>query len=107
MFKGARSPLIQHLILIDPESCKCINTILFAHAVNLGPVFTDRNSSRSMKDDYAITMFSWFSFVTLMEKGRFEVAYYVFPFTLMLEAIRSNCLSQHKIYNFLNYSFEI
>lgn len=107
LLKTARSRLIQHLVLIDPEQYICINTTLFAKAVNLGPVFTDKSSSGSMKDAYAISLFSWYSFVTLIEKGRFEAAFYVFPFTLMLEAVRSSSLSKMNRLNFLEFSFEI
>ena len=43
--------------MIDIEESKYLNTMLFAEAVKLGPVFTDKNSSAAMKDDYALCAF--------------------------------------------------
>lgn len=54
--KKIRSCLIPNLILIDSGQYKYIKTLFFVKAVELGPVFTDRPSSESMKN--AITLFS-------------------------------------------------
>lgn len=107
LIKSSRSRLLQHLLLIDPDSCKCINTALFSEAVNLGPVFTDRSQSGSMKDSYALSIFSWYSFVNTMEKGRFDASYYILPYLFFIESIRSPLLSNETRLEFLSYAFEI
>ncbi|KAK8895862.1 hypothetical protein M9Y10_013748 [Tritrichomonas musculus] len=107
LLKSARSRLIEHLLLIDPDSLKCVNTSLFASCAELNAEFTDKSSSGAMKDAYPLSMFSWRSFVNLMMNGRYESAYYILPFLYLIEAIRSNLLSKTTKLNFLNYAFNI
>ena len=63
LLKAARARLINHLILIDIPELRCVNTQLFMESVDLGPVFTNRNSAGAMKDDYVLALFSWHTFV--------------------------------------------
>ena len=107
LLKTARSRLLNHLLMIDPTEYRCVNTSLFAAAVQLGPVFTDKTSAAAMKDAYALSMFSWYTFTTLMEKGRFEAAFYVLPYVYLVESIRSPLLSKNTRLSFLAYAFDI
>ena len=107
ILKCARSRIIQHLLLIDPETCRCVNTALFADAVQLGPVFSDKGKPGAMKDGYALAIFSWYSFVKCLEKGRFDAAFFILPYLLLIEAFRSPLLSNETRQDFLSYAFEI
>lgn len=107
LLKCGRSKLIQHLVLIDPDSLRCVNTALFSEAVQLGPVFNDRSQSGAMKDNYALSLFSWYSFLKVMEKGRFDAAYYILPYLFFIEAFRSPLLSNESRLKFLGYSFNL
>ena len=55
LLKCARTRILNYLLMIDIEELKCINTILFAEEIKFDPVFTDKNSSAAMKDDYDFT----------------------------------------------------
>lgn len=107
LLKAARSRLMQHLLLIDPSRFTCINTSLFSQAVNLGPVFSDRSKFGSMKDMYPLALFSWYSFTKVMSKGRFEAAYYMIPFLLLIESIRSPLLSRKDRFSFIESAFNM
>ena len=105
LIKCARTRLLQHLMLIDPDQFTCINTALFSQAVELWPVFTDKSKYGAMKDMYPLALYSWYSFTKVVSKGRFESAYYILPFLLFIESIRSPLLSQKTRFSFIKYAF--
>lgn len=107
LLKVARARLVNHLIMIDVNELRCVNTHLFAEAANLGPVFSDRNSSGAMKDHYVLSLFSWRTLVDVIIQGRFDAAYYLLPYVFMVEAIRSPLLSYKTRLEFLSGSFTI
>lgn len=107
LLKAARAKIINHLVMIDIPELKCLNTQLFADATNLGPVFNDRNSSGAMKDDYIFQLFSWFTFVEVMRKGRYDAAFYLLPYIYVLEAVRSPVLSLKNRIEFLKAAYSI
>ena len=87
LLKGGRARLINHLVLVDISELRCVNTQLFMEALDLGPVFTDRNSSGAMKDEYALALFSWHRFVEVMKCKRDDANYYILPFVYFAEAL--------------------
>lgn len=105
LLKCARSRIINHLLMIDPEGFRCVNMKLFSEAVDLGPVFADKSQAAAMKDAYALSMFSWHTFTRLIDKGRYDAAFYVLPYVYMIEAVRSPTLSKTSRIAFLNYAF--
>ena len=76
-------------------------------SVDLGPVFTDRNSAGAMKDDYVLALFSWHTFVEVMKCGRYAAAFYILPFVYLVEALRSPHLSRNDRLNFLEFAFDL
>lgn len=107
LFKGARGKLINHLMMIDIENLRCVNTKLFAEAVELGSVFKDTSSAGSMKDEYAILMFSWFALTETLRKGRYDASYFLLPYVFLMEALKSPLLSVSKRLEFLGSAFTI
>lgn len=80
---------------------------LFAAALQLDPVFDDRGLSGVMKDGYVMSIFSWSSFVKVMDKGRFDAAFYIFPYMLLLEVFRLPLLLIKTRLDFLSCSFNV
>lgn len=80
LLKAADVPLINHLILIDVKKLEYVITQLFSESVDLSYMFTDRNSSGAMKDEYALSLFSWYTFTEVIRQGRYDAAYYILPF---------------------------
>ena len=103
--KAARARMVNHLIMIDPSELKCINTELFQEAVNLGPAFTDKNSSGAMKDGNIFQLFSWYTFTEVKRKGRYDAGYYILTYIYVLEAVNSPVLSLSNRMNFLKPAF--
>lgn len=107
LIKSARARLMQHLLLLDPDKLICVNTTLFSQAVDLGPVFNDRSKYGAMKDAYPLALYSWYSFVQVMMKGRFEAAFYILPFFFFIETIRSPLLSQKMRLLFIGTAYRL
>lgn len=70
-------------------------------------MFTDRNSSGAMKDEYALSLFSWYTFTEVIRQGRYDAAYYILPFVYFEKAIRSPLLSPNDRLTFLCSAFSI
>lgn len=69
-----------HLLMTDPDGCRCLNMKLFEQIANFGPVFFDINKAGAMKDSYALSMFFWSTFVSVLNGGRFDAAFFVLPY---------------------------
>lgn len=107
LFKNERARALLHLMMVDPDECRCLNMKLFEIAANLGPVFYDKSKAASMKDVYALLMFSWNTLVSALNSGRFDAAFFILPFVYLAEAIESPLLSKEMRINFLSFSFQI
>lgn len=86
LLKAARAKIINHLIMIEILELKCLNTQLYAEAINLGPFFYDRNSLGAMKDENIFQLFSSFKFVEVMKNGRH--AFYLLLYIYVLESVK-------------------
>ena len=105
LLKCARSHVLNHLICLFPENMTCINVELMEKALNLGRVLSDRTKEGRMKDSYALSLFSWESFMKLYEATRNDALYYLLPFTFMNEAVRSKCLTRQERLQFLEVAY--
>ena len=76
-------------------------------ALKLGRVLSDRSKEGRMKDAYALSLFSWESFIKLYEETRNDAVYYILPFTFMNEAIRSECLKREERLQLLEIAYLI
>ena len=80
--------------MIDIDNLICINTQLFIESTGLGPVLEDKSRAAAMKDQYALSLFSWNTLILAIENGRFDAAFFILPFVYLIEAIRSPLLLQ-------------
>ena len=94
LLKSARSHILNHLMMIDPDTFRCLNMSLFEEAAELPQVFQDRTTSGAMKDAYVLALYSWTTLIKVLQHGRFDAAFYIFPFILCLEAIKYTLLSK-------------
>lgn len=94
LLKNARSHLLNHLLMVDPESLKIINMSLFQKVTNITNAIDDRSSIASMKDSYAMEIFSWGTFEKLIANKQYESAFYVLPFCYMIQAVNSPSLNR-------------
>ena len=76
-------------MMTDPDTMRMINMTNFEEAVNLKNVTNDRSNISSMKDSYQLILFSWETFVKLLQKNRFDGEFYCIPFVNLIQAIRS------------------
>lgn len=94
LLKNARSHLLNHLLMVYPESLKIINMSLFQKVTNITNAIDDRSSIASMKDSYAMEIFSWGTFEKLIANKQYESAFYVLPFCYMIQAVNSPSLNR-------------
>ena len=94
LLKNGRSHLLNHPMMIDPDTMRCVNMELFQEATNLNKELNDRSSIASMKDYYALSLFSWETFYNLILHKRFDGAFYVLPFVYFLQTIKSDFLNR-------------
>lgn len=73
---------------------KCVNMSLFQKTLDLGTILMNKSSIGTMKDNYALILFSWNTLVQLLHEKWFDGAFYVLPFTYMLLAIPSKNLNK-------------
>ena len=92
--KNGHAHLINHPVMLDNQTMKCKNMMLFTDAVKLGQIMFDKSSIAAMKDNNMLNLFSWNSFVKLLAAQRFDGAMHVFLFMLLLDAIRSKNLNK-------------
>ena len=107
LLKCARSHLLNHLICLFPSSMTCINFELMEKALDLGRVLSDKSKEGRMKDGYALSLFSWESFIKLYEETRNDGVYYLLPFTLLNEAIRAEYLKREERLQLLELAYLI
>lgn len=107
LIKSARARIVNHPLMIDIEKIICVNIELLNEYAKLGQVLEDKSQAAAMKDNYPLILYSWNTLICCLEKGRFEAAYYLLPFVLLIEAIRSPALNKEKRLQFLKYSFYI
>lgn len=107
LLKNGRSHLLNHLLLLDPITMKCVNMELFRIAAKLGDVIDDKSNVGAMKDSYALALFSWETFTKLISEFRFDGAFYVLPFLYMLLATRSKTLCREERLKLLDLSIKI
>lgn len=105
LLKNARSYLLNHLLYVYPSKLICINKPLMEEALEHAKCLTDTSKEGRMKDGYAISLFSWETFVTLIKKNRYEAAFFVLPFACLQESVRSTCLSISDRLKFLDIAF--
>ena len=60
-----------------------------------------------MKDGYALTLFSWASYLTMLDNKRYEAAFFILPFLMLNEAMRSTCLSNNDRLKFIEVAFKV
>ena len=107
LLKCARSHILNHLVCVFPKQSTCINIKLMQEALQIGLALTDRSTEGRMKDSYVISLFSWSSFVKLINAERYEAAYYILPFMCMNEAIRSQAFTIEERKRFLCIAFQV
>lgn len=107
LIKSARAKLVNHLLMIDIDNLICINTQLFIESTGLGPVLEDKSRAAAMKDQYALSLFSWNTLILAIENGRFDAAFFILPFVYLIEAVRSPLLSQKMRLKFISFAFSL
>ena len=63
LMKNGRSHLLNHPLMIDPQTLRCVNMDLFQKATKLTREIHDRSSIAAMKDYYTISLFSGILFI--------------------------------------------
>ena len=94
LFKNGRSHLLNHPLMVNPQTMRCVNIELYQKATGLTKEIYDRSNIASMKDFYALSIFSWENFQKLIENNRYDGAFYNLPFVFMIQAITSNVLNR-------------
>ena len=107
LLKCARSHILNHLTMLLPDLLICLNMNLMQENTDLGEALTDKTSYGRMKDAYAIAIFSWDTYFSLLKAGRYDACYYIYPFTLMGTAIRSKSINKADRLALLEAAFNI
>ena len=107
LYKNGRSHLLNHILLVDPDSFKCVNLELFQKATQITNAINDRSSIAAMKDSYALEIFSWDSLVKLLNNNRFDAAFYILPFCFMIQATNSEKLNRNQRLSLLHNSLKL
>lgn len=102
LLKNGRAHLLNHPIMLDNVKMKCVNVSLLQEAVKLGLVISDKSSIGAMKDSYIIKLFSWETFIKLLQAQRFDGALYIAPFMFMLHVIKSETLNKSDRFEMLS-----
>lgn len=66
--------------IIFIENLICVNTQLFSEALQLGSVFSDKNSAGAMKDEYIILRIFWNTLAERLRKGLYDAAFFILPY---------------------------
>lgn len=102
LLKNKMAHLLNHSIMITNVRIKRINVSLLQETVKLGSVISDKNSVGLMKDSYIIKLFSWETFIMLLQAQWFDGALYIAPFMSMLHVIKSATLSKSDRFEMLS-----
>ncbi|KAK8894121.1 hypothetical protein M9Y10_022553 [Tritrichomonas musculus] len=94
LFKNGRSHLLNHPLMVDQQTMRCVNMELYQKATGLTKEIYDRSNIAFMKNFYALSIFSWENFQKLIENNRYDGAFYNLPFVFMIQAITSNVLNR-------------
>lgn len=81
---NGRSHILNHLLLVDPQSLKIVNIELFQKVTEIKNAINDKTSIGAMKDSYAFEIFSWDTFNKLISNSCFDSAFYILPFTFLI-----------------------
>ena len=107
LIKCARSHLLNHLIMLVPELLICMNVDLMKECTDLGASLTDLTTSGRMKDSYPLAIFSWDTYMSLLNAGRYDACFYILPFIYMGTAIRQEEINISDRISLLKSAYEI
>lgn len=104
LLKNARSHLLNHIMMVDPDSLKCVSMSLFQEITQISNVINDRSSISAQKDSYTLELFSWLTFEKLLINKHFEGDYYVLPFCYLIQAVCSQNLNREERLTLLEFA---
>ena len=107
LFKCVRAHAQNHMICVDLPYLICVNMELFKQATGLHRNVEDRRSFARMKDSLALEFISYDSWIQCIHAGRFDAAYYIFPFMCLNEAIRSSFMTRKERVAFLEMAYKV
>ena len=106
LFKCDRAHAQGHLICVGLPHLVCLNLELFKEATELYKNIQDRSNQARMKDKYAIDFISYDSWIQCLHAGRFDGAYYIFPFMCINEAARCSFLTREERRKLLEMAYK-
>ena len=105
MLKNARAHLLNHLLFVSPENLICVNLSIMRYLMP-GPALNDLSMQGKMKDGLALDLFSWDSYIKMLQNKRYDAAFFILPFLLLNEAMRSTCLSNIDRLKFIDAAYQ-
>jgi hypothetical protein len=87
------SSRILHNQVFPTESSKGVAANDLEKVLKLGPALTNPKSTVSMRDDYAEIIFTLKNLLLLLQKGKWNLVYLIFPHTLMNEVLQSTTIT--------------
>lgn len=93
LFKNARARIINGNVTMNLDGEFAFNASDMNVVLNLGNTLTDRTTTGKMKDEYPLKLFTIENFLTLLMKGKFNMAFFLLPYSLWNIAVRSPNLS--------------
>ena len=93
LLKNARNHLLNHIMMVDPDSLKRVNMSFFQEITQINNAINDRSSISAQKDSYALELFSWSTFQKLLINKHFEGTLYLLPFCYLIQAVCSQNLN--------------
>ena len=97
LLKCSRSHILNHLVMLVPDLLICLNIELMKENTDLDEALDDLSTSGRMKDAYPLAIFSWNTFIELINAGRYDACYYILPFIYMGTAIREEINTEERI----------
>ena len=106
ILKNARAHLLNHLLFVDPSHLICVNLSIMRQ-LNNSATLNDMSTQAKMKDGLALDLFLWHTYIKLLQNARYEAAFFVLPFVLLNESMRSTSLSVEDRLKFIEGAFQI
>lgn len=106
VFKNMRARLLSHNIKLYPGG-PCTNIESLRTALALGPALNDESQLGKMRDGYVLALFTFDNVATLLKKGHYVHACFLFPFSCWIAVIFSTSIDLNFRLFLVELSFQI